>query len=111
MPTAEELLIASRRIIRSRARTPKYWSAGERLNRILTGAPLRSNSEFHLAAGIDLGGIDWLYDEGVQAGEFAAETLVGLTRRFQEMVNLETASQEVRRLEAEGLHAEAGIEE
>ncbi len=111
MPTTVDLLIASRNIIRSKARTPQYWSAGERLNRILTGAPLASNSEFHISAGIDLGGIDWLYDEGVQAGEFAAETLVGLTRRFQEMVNLEAASQEVQRLEKEGLHAQAGIEE
>lgn len=111
MPTTVDLLIASRRIIRSQARTPRYWSAGERLNRLLTGAPLRSNSEFHIAAGIDLGGIDWLYDESVQAGEFAAETLAGLTRRFQEMVNLEAASREVRRLEKEGLSSEAGIEE
>jgi hypothetical protein len=112
MPPIVELLAASRRIIRSRARTPQYWSAGERLIRLWTGDALRPASDFHISAGIDLGGIiDWLYDEGVQAGEFAAETLVGLTRRFQEMVDLESAAYKVQRLEHEGLPEGASIEE
>jgi hypothetical protein len=112
MPTMVEILTTSRRIIRSGARTPQYWRAGERLTRLWTGDPLRSSSEFHVAAGIDLGGIiDWLYDEGVKAGEFAAEALVGLTRRFQEMVDLESAAHKVRRLEKEGLPEGTTIEE
>jgi hypothetical protein len=112
MPTMEELLVASRHIIRSRARTPRYWSSGERLIRAWTGATLRTNTEFHIAAGIDLGGIiDWLYDEGVDAGEFAAEALVGLTRRFQEMVDLDSAAYKVQRLEKEGLPPDVSTEE
>ncbi len=112
MSSPVDLLTASRRIIRSRARTPQYWSAGERLNRLWPGTPLRSNPEFHIAAGLDLGGIiDWLYEEGVQAGGLTAGTLVELTRRLQEMVNREKASQEVRRLEKEGLPSEASLEE
>jgi hypothetical protein len=109
--TTMELLNEARRILRSRTRTPGYWSASDRLTQLWTGIPLRASPEFTLAAGADLGSaLDWLYDEGVEAGESAAEVLVGFTRRFQEMATLETATWEVRRLRETGLEG-AGIQE
>ncbi len=111
MSTTMDLLTASRRVIRSRARTSSYWSAAEKLTRLWVGDPLLSSVEFHVAAG-DLGGIiDWLYDEGIEPGDSVAGALVGLTRRLQEMTDLETATREVRRLEAEGLGAGASVED
>jgi hypothetical protein len=101
--TTMELLTEAQRILRSRTRTPGYWSASDRLTQMWTGKPLRANPVFVIAAGADLNATDWLYDEGVVASESAAGVLVGLTRRFQEMVMLETATQEVRRLRETGL--------
>jgi hypothetical protein len=110
--TTMELLTGARRILRSQTRTPGYWSAADRLTQLWTGIPLRASPEFPRAAGADLGSaLDWLYDEGVAAGESAAEVLVGLTRRFQEMATLETATREVSRLRETGLGQGAGIEE
>jgi len=111
MPTTMELLSAARRIIRSRTRTPEYFRAAERLTRLWLGGPLRASSALAVAAGADLSGLDWLYDEEVEAGEAAAGTLVRLTRRLQERVSGETASEHMRRLEEEGLGAEASLEE
>lgn len=112
LSTKRAVLTAARHILRSRTRTTGYWSAAERLTQLWTSVPLRASPELSIAAGADLGGImDWLYDEGVEADELAAEALVGLTRRFQELTREELATREVRRLEAQGLGAEAGIEE
>jgi hypothetical protein len=101
-----ELLDKARRVIRSRARTPRYWAAAERFSRLWLGEPLRASPELQLAASADLGAIiDWLYDEGeagksaAGAGESAAWALVKLTHRLQEVVDLKRASEELLRWE------------
>ncbi len=77
----------------------------------LTG-PLRSSSEFQLAASTDLGAvIDWLYDELLSSSASAAEELVGLTERLQEMVDFEKALELLRRCETVPLGPEAEVEE
>jgi hypothetical protein len=111
MPTEMELLTAARRILRSQTRTPGYWSAADRFTLLWLGTPLRSELEFTRATNSVLSAIDWLYEESVKAGEPAAEFLVGLTRRFQEMASAETASLEVRRLGEQGLKEGASVED
>ncbi len=97
--TAFELLRAARRIIRGRTRAPSYWAAADRLSALWLGGPLRSTSEFHLAAGPDIASLDGLYDEAMLAPD-ALEVLPELTRRLQEMVRHEAAARELKRYEA-----------
>ena len=106
--TPPELLSTARRIVRSHTRAASYWAAADRLSHLWLGEPLRSTSEFHLAAGPDLGAIiDWLYDEKLSSHERAVEELPRLTGRLQEMVDLEKAAEELRRLEEQP--AEMGL--
>jgi hypothetical protein len=98
--TAFELLRAARRLIRGRTRAPGYWTAADRLSALWLGGPLRSTSEFHVAAGPDLAAsLDSLYEEAMLAAD-ALEALPELTRRLQELVEPEAASRELRRYEA-----------
>jgi hypothetical protein len=98
--TALELLRAARRLIRGRTRSPGYWAAGDRFSALWLGGPLRSSSEFHVAAGPDLaGGLDSLYEEAMLAAD-ALEALPELTRRLQEMLEPEAAARELKRYEA-----------
>ncbi|QRO01471.1 hypothetical protein JRI60_21840 [Archangium violaceum] len=110
--SAPELLRAARRILRSRTRAPRYWAAADRLSDLWLGGPLRSSSEFQLAASADLGAvIDWLYDEPLSSSASAAEELVGLTGRLQEMVDFEKALALLRRFETAPLEPEAELVE
>jgi hypothetical protein len=97
--TAFELLRAARRVIRGRTRAPAYWAAADRLSALWLGGPLRSSSEFHVAAGPDLAGLDSLYEEAMLAPD-ALEALPELTRRLQELVEPEAAARELKRYEA-----------
>ena len=98
--TAFELLRAARRLIRGRTRSPGYWAAGDRFSALWLGGPLRSSSEFHVAAGPDLaGGLDSLYEEAMLAAD-ALEALPELTRRLQEMLEPEAAARALKRYEA-----------
>ncbi|HLM42281.1 MAG TPA: hypothetical protein VK458_00380 [Myxococcaceae bacterium] len=98
--TAIALLHAARRLIRGRTRAPAYWAAADRLSTLWLGVPLRSTSEFLLAAGPDLAAsLDSLYEKAMLA-EDALEALPGLTRRLQELLEPEAASRVLKRYEA-----------
>jgi hypothetical protein len=93
-------------------RAPGYWAAADRFSDLWLGGPLRTSSEFQLAASADLGaGIDWLYDELLSSSASAAEALPRLTERLQEVVELERALELLRRLETAPLEPGAEPEE
>ena len=96
---ALDLLRATRRVIRDRTRAPSYWAAADRFSSLWLGGPLRSTSEFYLAAGPDLAIIDSLYEEAMLSAD-AVDALPRLTRRIQEMVEPEAASRLLQRYEA-----------
>lgn len=90
----------AKRVIRERTRAGAYWAAADRLSQLWLAGPLQSAPEFVSAAGPDLAAIlDTLYEEAPPTLT-GVEALPALTRRFQELVELEVSTRELRRYEA-----------